>query len=179
MIQRSREITSILLLLCFLAPLVLTFSLLKVKQWKVKAEVEQQILQGIDKGELLELTFSLEEAASLDWEHEREFEYNGQSYDVVEEVVRDGYVTYHVWWDKIETKIKNQLTQLVSRALNQDEEQQGNQDNLERLFKSVYYQNSVYNIQVTGISEPVIFHALSQGYESMEWAPPVPPPIAS
>ncbi|WP_420388078.1 hypothetical protein [Roseivirga sp.] len=179
MTQRSREITAALFLLCFLAPLGLTYGLLKVKQWKVKTEVEQQILQGIDKGELLELTFSLEEAANLDWEHEREFEYQGQSYDVVDKVVKDGYVTYQVWWDKIETRIKNQLAQLVSRALSQDEQQQGNQDNLERLLKAVYYQNSENPVQVAGQSEQVRFHSFSQGYKSMEWAPPVPPPITS
>jgi len=178
MAQRSKQIKALLLLCCFIAPMGLTYAVLKLRQWKVREDVEQQILQGFDKGELLELQFTLEEAEALDWEHEGEFEYKGQSYDVVSQEVQGDNIIYYVWWDKIETQIKNQLAQLVSKALNQDEEQQENQNELIQLLKNICH-NTEYSAFSNPINvEKVLFRSIEQHYSSLDWAPPVPPPIS-
>lgn len=164
--------------MCFIAPMGLTYAVLKMKQWQVREQVEQQILQGVDKGELVELTFTLEESEALKWEHDREFEYKGQSYDVVEKEVHGDSITYYVWWDKIETRIKSQLAELVAKALNHDEDQQQNQDELSQLLK-----NLLSNPRVDIVS-PTVKENLRQYsqylpyYSSLSWAPPVPPPLS-
>lgn len=178
MAQQFRKIKALFLLMCFIAPMGLTYAVLKMKQWQVREQVEQQILQGVDKGELVELTFTLEESAGLKWEHDREFEYKGQSYDVVEKEVHEDSVTYYVWWDKIETRIKSQLADLVAKALNQDEDQQQNQDELSQLLK-----NLIKNAKVNINSPTVHDHKRQYGqfitfYDPLSWAPPVPPPLS-
>ena len=178
MAQRSRQLTALLLLYCFIAPIGLTYAVLKLRQYRVREDVEHQILQGFDKGELLELKFTLAEARSLEWEHEGEFEYNGQSYDVVNQEILGDSIVYYVWWDKIETQIKNQLAQLVAQALNQDEEQQENQEELIQLLKDIYYQTHFNTLSHFDNYVKSESRSYVQYYISPDWAPPVPPPIS-
>lgn len=164
--------------MCFIAPIGLTYAVLKMKQWQVRDQVEQQILQGVDKGELVELTFTMEESANLKWEHDREFEYKGQSYDVVEKEVYEDSVTYYVWWDKIETRIKSQLSELVAKALNQDEDQQQNQDELNQLLKNLIHFPKV-NLESPKVQDlHRQYGQLFSFYKPLSWAPPVPPPLS-
>lgn len=177
MTQRKRQISSILLMLCFIAPLGLTFAVLKLRQWQVREQIEHEILLGMDKGELLQLTFSKADAAELEWEHDREFMFEGQSYDVVEKEETADSITYHVWWDKIETKIKNQLAELVSIALNQDEEHQQNQNQLQDFLKTLFHsKNAEHTVEFSIVSNQD-FSITVPVYTSLSWSPPVPPPI--
>lgn len=150
---------------------------LRLKQWQVREEIEQQILMGMDKGELVELTFSLEDSKKLDWEHEREFEFEGQSYDIVESEVKGDSITYFVWWDKVETKIKHQLAELVSMAMNDDEQNQENQEKIDHLFKTLYYSSDFTGEAESFISKSIKLNFLGNRYLSLDWAPPVPPPL--
>lgn len=175
--QGSKRFIAITLLLCFIAPVGLTYMVLKLKQWQVREEIEQQILVGMDKGELVELTFSLEDSKKLDWEHEREFEFEGQSYDIVESEVKGDSITYFVWWDKVETKIKHQLAELVSMAMNDDEQNQENQEKIDHLFKTLYYSSDFTGEAESFISKSIKLNFLSNRYLSLAWAPPVPPPL--
>ncbi|WP_305983003.1 hypothetical protein [Roseivirga thermotolerans] len=177
MATRTRQFISVALLMCFLAPLGLSYAMLKLKQWKLREDIEHQILLGVDKGELIQLTFTAEQAATLKWEHEREFEYQGQSYDVVEKEEFDGKIIYHVWWDKAETKIKYQLDRLVAMAMKHDPDQQHNQVQIERFLKGLYHSVIVSDLPI-GFGFHI--HEAMQApvfYRSICWSPPVPPPI--
>lgn len=176
--QGSKRFIATTLLLCFMAPVGLTYMVLKLKQLQVREEIKQQILMGMDKGELVELTFSLEDSKKLDWEHEREFEFEGQSYDIVESEVKGDSITYFVWWDKVETKIKNQLAELVSMAMNDDQQNQDNQDRIDHLFKTLYYSTYFTGQTEAGIPKSTKHNFLDKRYLSLEWAPPVPPPLS-
>lgn len=165
------------MLLLFVAPLGLTFSILKVKQWQVREQIKQEILLGMDKGELVQFSFSKQESDELDWEHEREFMYNGQSYDVVEKEVKGDSITYYVWWDKVETRIKTQLAELVAIAMNSDGEQQSNQNQLDKLLKSVYWKNLTLELTNEEAEGTINVGPVLQQYNSLQWAPPVPPPL--
>lgn len=149
-----------------------------MKQWQVREEIEQQILKGIDKGELMTFTFSKSEAAELEWEHDREFEFNGQSYDVVHQEDKVDSITYHVWWDKIESRIKSQLAELVSIALNKDEQQKQNQNQLERFLKGLYHADNTFQEPLSSEFQEVKFKVFVNDYRSLQWSPPVPPPIS-
>lgn len=177
MTQRKRQISSILLMLCFIAPIGLTFAVLKMRQWQVREQIEHEILLGIDKGELLQLTFSKTEAADLEWEHEREFMFEGQSYDVVDKEETADSITYHVWWDKIETKIKNQLAELATMALDQDQQQQQNQNQLQNFFKTLFFDGTINLAYDFPIISQKNFSDINLDYISLSWSPPVPPPI--
>lgn len=164
--------------MCFLAPSALTYLILKVKQHHLREEIKLNILQGIDPGELMEFTFSFDEIQELEWEHEREFMYQGQSYDVVEKIPSAHGITYRVWWDKAETKIKTQLNALVDKALNGDPSQKENRQKLDQLFKTLYFPSSTFEEDAYFEVKSEHFSEISGVYKSLRWSPPVPPPLA-
>jgi hypothetical protein len=64
------------------------------------------------------LKFSTQEAAeNLDWEHDAEFEYRGEMYDVIHATITADSATYWVWWDTEETQLNNELKLLVDQIL--------------------------------------------------------------
>jgi hypothetical protein len=114
-----KQLFSILLICSLIGPYLGISLYLKHEKRMLKREIKHQIIEGIDKSELVELTFTLADAETkLRWEHSQEFEYNGEMYDVVESKTIDGKVTYWCWWDNEETSLNKQLNQLLARALN-------------------------------------------------------------
>lgn len=73
------------------------------------------MIAGLDKSELVLLAFSKNEAQRLlEWEHDREFEFRGQMFDVVEAAEKGDSVFYRCWPDHAETHLNKQLVQLAS-----------------------------------------------------------------
>lgn len=81
----------------------------------VKKQVKKQMIAGLDKSELVLLCFSKHDAQTLlRWEHDKEFEFRGQMFDVVETREQGDFIFYHCWLDHAETHLNKQLAQLVS-----------------------------------------------------------------
>jgi hypothetical protein len=84
----------------------------------VKKAVDRHIVAGIEESDLVLLEFSREETETLlRWEHAREFEYDGQMYDVVETWAVGDTVFYRCWWDREETALNSRMRLLALRAL--------------------------------------------------------------
>lgn len=166
------------LTLCLMAPLVLTYAVLKLRQYEVKENVEASILAGIDKAELVLHKFLKSEVDSLvEWEHDREFEYKGQMYDVVNIEDHGDSIYYYTWWDKAETRIKNQLRQLVAEALTLDPRNQEDQSRLADFLKSLYADSySVTQTQKYQLLQKWFAYPANP-YTCLTQAPPDPPPI--
>ncbi|MFA5669137.1 MAG: hypothetical protein WC967_07830 [Balneolaceae bacterium] len=112
-----KKAVSILLMLSFILPFWGAFSLLQFQKYQIKADTKAAIKKGLAPEELILLTFAKEEAPSLlHWKHDWEFEYDGQMYDVVEKHVEDDSLSYLVFWDYEETKVKRKLNRLVSEV---------------------------------------------------------------
>lgn len=108
-----------LMAFCFLVdPIGSVFAWIHFEKVIVKNEVRRHIVSGIDEKGLVLLEFSKMETESLlRWEHSREFEYNGQMYDIVESWVQGDTVYYRCLWDRAETKLNCRLRELAVRAL--------------------------------------------------------------
>jgi hypothetical protein len=114
-----KQLFSILLISTLIGPFLGITLYLKHEKRMLKREIKHRIIEGIDKSELVELTFTdLEAETQLRWEHSKEFEYNGEMYDVVESKSDNGKITYWCWWDNEETSLNKQLNKLLARALN-------------------------------------------------------------
>lgn len=178
-LNRKKDYIAIALLLCLIAPVGVTFVALKVRKEQVREEVKATILAGVDRGELVLHKFLKSEVDDLvDWDHEREFKYKGQSYDVVEVENHGDSIYYYTWWDKVETKLNNQLDELVANAMADDPERRNNGEELVRLFKSLF-------ISFHGIEGPTFFVSKiewkpspTEQFTPWELTPPVPPPLA-
>lgn len=108
-----------LVALAFVAdPTAGSLTWLNIERAIVKKAVDHHIVAGIEASDLVLLEFSREETETLlRWEHAREFEYDGQMYDVVETWAVGGTVYYRCWWDREETALNNRMRILALRGL--------------------------------------------------------------
>jgi hypothetical protein len=135
-----RQTIAILLFLCITVPVVGTYGWLSFQKHIARKAVKRQLIASIDKAELVQLKFSVTQAATeLRWEHSKEFEYKGEMYDVVQKESEGDSVTYWCWWDHEETKLNKHLGELVSDVLDQSPERNKHKKQLLEFFKSLYF----------------------------------------
>lgn len=138
------------------------------------------MIAGIDKEELVLLKFSeTEKQSKLKWKHSKEFEFEGEMYDIVETLIVDDTTYYWLWWDHEETKLNKQLGNLMVSALGNYPQNKENHTRLFRFFNTLFFvdlpQEKHYAAQETKDSIPsqsVFYHFISD-------PPPVPPPELS
>lgn len=113
--------------------------------------MKNHILSQVGKNDLITLKFiSIEAASELHWEHDKEFEYKGQMYDVVESKTHGDTTIYVCWWDHNETALNIQLYQLVEAGIGNDPQNHKNQEKLKDFFKSIYFSS----LQIFSLPEP-------------------------
>lgn len=104
-----------------MVPFTGTYLWLYCEKVAVKQQVKQKILGGIDKEELVWLTFKTTEATKiLHWEHAREFEYQGRMYDVVETLVKGDSISYRCWPDHAETQLNRLIIEMAKTDTGKD-----------------------------------------------------------
>lgn len=141
----------------------------------VRKDVKHQIIAGLDRSELVLLSFTLSKLEDLKWEHSKEFEFEGEMYDIVETEVVDGITHYWCWPDGEETALNKQLFELTNIALGLDPLQQQNKDNFQQYCKTLFYEaprNWSLKRDLTLAEIPQHFYAVV----SWNVSPPLPPP---
>ncbi len=134
----KRRIYVLLFLFSLAAPFAGSYLWLQHQKAQIKKQVKWDLISGMDKADLVLFGFSLTELETLRWEHDREFEYLGEMYDVVA-VEKDGDTNwYWVWWDHKETRLNQHLEKLVTQAWAGDPLQKKNKDRLISFVKNLY-----------------------------------------
>ncbi|GAB3806441.1 hypothetical protein GCM10028819_41800 [Spirosoma humi] len=117
-----------------------TYTILQSQKKEVKEEVAEQIRKGIDANEIVLLKFSISDSKKqLHWEHDWEFEYKGQMYDLIETTVNGDSIRYKCLWDKEETRLNRQLETLMTWVVGSTAEA-GDSDEQFIFLKPLYYQ---------------------------------------
>lgn len=138
------------------------------------------MIAGIDKEELVLLKFTeTEKQSKLKWKHSREFEFEGEMYDIVETQTVGDTTYYWLWWDHYETKLNKQLDKLLVSALGNHPQNKESHKRLFRFFNTLFFvelpQEKHFVTTEAKSSIPgqsVIYHFISD-------PPPVPPPELS
>lgn len=111
----------IFLLFVSVYPFFGTRAFLLFRKAIIKREVRTRILDGIEQNELTTLVFALSDLNKLlKWEHSKEFEYQGEMYDVVVSEERGDSVFLHCIADHAETRINRFLGEMTAQAANSD-----------------------------------------------------------
>jgi hypothetical protein len=132
-----KKLLPLFLMIGLIAPFVLTFSTLKVEKHHLKTSIKHRIIAGIDKSELVLLSFSKKEAEEkLEWEHSKEFEFKGEMYEVVETKETTDSISYWCWWDYEETQLNRQLTGLLLNCWQQNDSQKQQNNRLIQYTKN-------------------------------------------
>ncbi|NJL75605.1 MAG: hypothetical protein HC892_11820 [Saprospiraceae bacterium] len=151
--------------------------MLNYQKQQVKKEVKHKMVAGIDKKELVLLKLTAaQKQTQLNWEHAKEFEYQGEMYDVIETEIRCDTTYYWCWWDHAETALNKQLDELASLVKGNHAKHKENQKRLYDFFKSLYLPEVaerkpfvLLEIKVTNFWKQIY-------YSSLAGAPSVPPP---
>lgn len=136
------------------------------------------MIAGLDKEELVLLKFTKADSVKLRWEHDREFEYQGEMYDVVERHIKGDTTYYYCWWDFEETILNQKLQSLLTEIWQSNPNKKEHENHLIALYKSLFI--SIEISQNTSLTEDVTHepHYL-YGVKKWEIPPPVPPPNIS
>ena len=131
---------SIILFLVLVGPIGLTYTWLQYQKKQVKREIKWKIANDLDRDELTQLKFSAKEIKiKLRWKHSKEFEYNGEMYDIVTSESRGDSIIYWCWWDNKETQLNKHLTHLVLQTLNQNDQNQNQNWHIQNIIKTIYH----------------------------------------
>jgi len=170
------KVVGILLLFGLIAPIATTFTFLHYQKKQIKKVVKQQIIDGINKSDLVLLKFTKSETLTiLHWEQSKEFEYNGQLYDVVEEEIKGDTIYYWCWWDYKETELNKKFDNLVTYVLGHDNQRKESQKRIENFYKSLYFK-LLFEWNFFAIQSDQITSFYYNNYRSISFPPPVPPP---
>lgn len=173
-----RSLFGILLLFCLSAPIVGTYTGLHVEKYRVKKAVKQRLLAEVNPADLVFFQFSkIEQETVLHWEHEQEFEYHGQMYDVVRKVVRNDSVLLWCWWDHAETKLNRQLRHILAQTLSNDPCRRDQERRAVCFFLALFFVEIPDVHLVCRDSE--YFELPERGLPLPDWTvpqPPAPPP---
>lgn len=135
------------------------------------------MIAGIEKEELVLLKFTEEEKQSLlKWKHAKEFEFDGEMYDIVEFEVKNDTCYYWCWYDHAETKLNKQLDELLTFTMRDNLKHQESKNRLNVFFKSLYFAEHIdkKNFSLLAITNGLYSH--TSLYQSVYYSPPNPPP---
>lgn len=163
--------------ICLIVPFAGTFSWLHFQKKEVKKRVKKELISQLDKKELIFLKFSIPESKSkLNWEHSKEFEYEGMMYDIVKAETGIDSVSYWCWPDHEETALNKTLNKLVDIALGTNQKSKENRQNLADFIKLLYPPGVFRWLATSAEPERCKFISCSFIYSSRSQDPPVPPP---
>ncbi len=127
------------LLFLLLCPAWLAYFFFTWQKHEAREEAKRLLLAGMDAAELVTIQLSKAEAESLlHWEEEHEFEYQGQMYDVVDITEAGDSIRYLCYWDRPESRLHQQLENLLKRPANDDPVHTKNTERLLQFFQSLF-----------------------------------------
>jgi hypothetical protein len=141
-----KKLFSILLILSILIPISGTYTWLKLETHLVKKSVKRKLIEGVDKSELTKLTFSESDLQTkLKWKHSKEFEFNGEMYDIVYTEKENGSTTFYCWWDKAETELNNSVNKLTQIALNDKTNHNTQKNQVQNFIAGLFFIESTFD----------------------------------
>jgi len=168
---------SILLIITIISPLWFLYSIIQYEKYITKKEIKRFLVSKIDKNELVLLKFSIEETnTKLRWEHSKEFEYQGEMYDIVQKEIKSDSIYFWCWWDHEETKLNKQLESLVSQASGSHQQNRERSQRLNTFFNSLFINSFSYNNNFGNEFRSALFPRYIIDYSSRYLIPDTPPP---
>lgn len=138
--RRYSAIVSLLFLALLILPMVVMQYHLRKQIRSIKHEVQNAILQGLPKEDLRIFHFTPLEQKQLQWEHEHEFEWHGQMFDVVSMQKQGNKLIIECWPDQKESALKQYMRTMWARALGSDPKHQGEKDKLYQFLSQLYFE---------------------------------------
>lgn len=129
----------ILFILALTLPFIGIYGWLKIEKRAIQKTVKRQLMEGIPKDELVQFTFAKNDTATLlNWIHGKEFEFQGEMYDIVTRYYTKDSVKYDLWWDHEETELNRKLASLTNALINQNPEERSKSNYLNFVIRNIF-----------------------------------------
>ncbi len=166
-----------MLILSLLTPFMIFTWFVSIEKQRIKKDVKEKIVSGLDKNELSLIALSVKEAEyKLRWEHSREFEYNGTMYDIVEKKESADSLFFWCWEDHEETSLNRKLSSMVNREIGSDKSLQSRYLAFSGFFSSLFSPVEKPKVDLNLSGEENYFSCYKINYLSLRKAPEPPPP---
>lgn len=168
-------------ILLLLLPAMAGWVYLSHQKHVLRKNIKEQLLQGVDENELELLVFTEKEISEkLNWKHEKEFEYNGQMYDIAKSETRGELTYYWCWPDKEETQLNRQLKQLITSLFGGDQKNKEQKQKVSNFYNSLFSEKPFTPFFDLMYSNCIIAHYyIIDSFTENSIKPPYPPPQLS
>jgi hypothetical protein len=166
----------LLLLLFFVLPIATSYLYLQQEKYRVKKTVKRMIINGMEEEKLIAFTFSSRDSAEiLRWKHSREFEYQGQMYDIVRYQYLGDSTQYICWHDREESFLNDQIANLLPAVFGHNPGTKQAKSKLAHFYTGLFFQPISTSFVALGY-----FELFPKGYydnsQSLIQQIPDPPP---
>lgn len=163
-----KSFLSIVLVALLFLPLWGTFGYLTLQKKQVQKSVKRQIMKGIDREELIFMAFSQEELQTkLNWKHAKEFELNGEMYDIVERNETVDSAFYWVWWDNDETELNQRVRNLTTALFGGNLSHHKSNLIVANFYHSLFFETNNFAFKASNTSESsAFFNYLLKPYDT-------------
>jgi hypothetical protein len=176
-ISRMKKFLAIFCILLIAIPFAATYTYLSMQKKSIKKGIKSRIISGIDENELCLLGFLKSETdEKLRFEHEKEFEYLGEMYDIVDVKCSGDSIYYLCWWDHEETKLNKKLKKLLERHMDTKNRNDKRHIGFSMFCKGLY--NNAIASPLPFLPHPLqmYYHPKEAKLFSLKISPPSPPP---
>jgi hypothetical protein len=154
-----------------------SYSYFALERKKIRTEVDRALSAGMDKTKLVNLRFSVEDSKTLlTWKHSREFVYQGQMYDIVEQRQEGDFILFTCYNDNKETRLEKNKEKIIAEAIGQDPTRKSQSENLTNFLNTVFSQDSNSFLSYSPQVSTIHFSLFTLHYSLFTQAPLSPPP---
>lgn len=167
----------ILLLFFFILPILSSYLYLSTERYLVKKAVKRMIINGMEEDQLIAFTFSAHDSAEvLQWKHAREFQFEGEMYDIVRFEFAGGDSTRYICWhDRDETRLNEQIASLLPTIFGHHEQTRQTKDRLYQFYTHLFYEYTSVELKPLNGS-PLLLSSFDQLYSAYQPSVVSPPP---
>lgn len=169
-----------MLLFCLASPVLISYSWYTLQKKVIRKEIKRKIISGMHREELILLTFTSKLALkSLRWEHDGEFEYKNQMYDIVERETSGDTLRYWCYSDTEETKLNSMIKELAANSMGQNPQNRESQKRLLTFLQTLWLPDQFTWDPGDSNRDHELFRNKQFLYTSILQEPLVPPPRIS
>ncbi len=145
---------AILILTLLVVSLFSVVGLLHFQKRQIRKEFKTKLIACSSAEDLVHLFIPKEQLQHvLRWEHDHEFEYKGEMYDIVKTIEHEDAIEYICWWDHEETAINKKLQTLIALFKGENPDEKEKDARVLRFFKAFYFQSTIVQTAFVPLSK--------------------------
>lgn len=147
--QQKRSIHTLILLLSLSLPFLVVCLWFQSQVYYAKQHAKDIVANESMVDDVVTLKLCIAEAAvSLKWEHEQEFAYKGEMYDILKTEWQGDSVIYHCYHDSFESEVKRAYHAMLIGFAKSGQSSGQQEQHTVNFFKSLYIASSAADVEL-------------------------------